>query len=176
MHRSGTSIVTRLLNRLGVSLGPEEELLEPVPHNPAGFWENERVVALNDELLAALGRNATTPPVLLADGWEWSPELDGLRERAAAVVASISTAASVVAMKDPRHPLRAGPGRSRSFARVLASPRASTSRAHSGCATSSAAAAPASSCSCAPGAAPGPARGARAQALAPELRTISTGE
>jgi hypothetical protein len=101
MHRSGTSVVMRILNRLGLSLGPEVELLAPAPHNPVGFWENERVVELNDELLAELGGNATTPP-LLADGWERASRLDALRERAAAVVASISDGAPAVGLKDPR--------------------------------------------------------------------------
>jgi hypothetical protein len=101
MHRSGTSVVTRMLNLLGVSLGPEEELLEPAARNPVGFWENERVVALNDELLAALGGNATTPQVL-ADGWERASELDSLRERAAALVGSLADRAGVVGLKDPR--------------------------------------------------------------------------
>jgi hypothetical protein len=101
MHRSGTSVVARILNLLGLSLGPEAELLSPAPHNPVGFWENERVVELNDELLAELGGNATTPSVL-ADGWEHSPRLDPLRERAAVVVASISDRGPAVGLKDPR--------------------------------------------------------------------------
>ena len=101
MHRSGTSVVARMLNLLGVSLGPEDELLEPAPRNPAGFWENSRVVELNDELLDALGGNATTPPVL-ADGWEDAPELDALRERAGALVATFSDGGGLIAWKDPR--------------------------------------------------------------------------
>jgi hypothetical protein len=101
MHRSGTSVVARILNLLGLSLGPEAELLAPAPRNPAGFWENERVVELNDELLVELGGNATTP-LVLADGWERAARLDPLRERAAAVVASISDGARAVGLKDPR--------------------------------------------------------------------------
>jgi len=123
MHRSGTSALTRILNPLGVSLGPEEQLLEPAPHNPAGFWENERVFELNDELLEALGGNATTPPVL-ADGWERASELDGLRTRAASLVASLADGAEIAGWKDPRlsltlpfwrtvAPVAAGDGRRR---------------------------------------------------------------
>jgi Sulfotransferase family len=101
MHRSGTSVVARMLNLLGVSLGPEDGLLAPAPRNPAGFWENSCVVEVNDELLDVLGGNATTPPVL-ADGWERAAELDALRKRAAAVLASVSDGARIVALKDPR--------------------------------------------------------------------------
>ena len=39
MHRSGTSIVSRLLNLLGAHLGPEDDLMPPKPDNPTGFWE-----------------------------------------------------------------------------------------------------------------------------------------
>ena len=101
MHRSGTSVVTRIVNLLGVSLGPEHELLAAAPHNPAGFWENRHVVALNDDLLEALGGNATTPPVL-TDGWEHAPGLEPFHARASRLVTSISNGARLVGWKDPR--------------------------------------------------------------------------
>jgi len=101
MHRSGTSVVTRMLNLLGVSLGPEEELVPSSRLNPAGFWENERIVELDDELLAALGGDAWSPPVL-ADGWEQATELDGLRARAASLVGSLTEGTEIVGWKDPR--------------------------------------------------------------------------
>ena len=52
MHRSGTSMVARLVNLLGVDLGPEGEQPRPAPDNVAGFWEDPRFVALSDEALA----------------------------------------------------------------------------------------------------------------------------
>src|SRR4051812_19368334 len=62
MHRSGTSLVARITNLLGVDFGATAEMLPAAPRNPSGFWENARLVELNDELLDALGGNATTPP------------------------------------------------------------------------------------------------------------------
>lgn len=55
MHRSGTSMVTRLLNLLGLELG--EPLLEPGPDNPSGYWENAALVRINAEMLHSMGRN-----------------------------------------------------------------------------------------------------------------------
>jgi len=40
MHRSGTSMVTRMLNKLGFYLGDTSELMEAAADNPEGFWEN----------------------------------------------------------------------------------------------------------------------------------------
>ena len=51
MHRSGTSLVARLLNLTGVYLGPEERMIPPKPDNPTGFWENLDFVHLNDQIL-----------------------------------------------------------------------------------------------------------------------------
>ena len=54
MHRSGTSVLARLINLMGVSLGDERTLMPPQPDNPQGFWEQSAVVDLNDKLLAGL--------------------------------------------------------------------------------------------------------------------------
>src|SRR5438552_5712469 len=82
MGRSGTSLTMRVLNLLGVELGRGEDLLEPlVPDNPAGYWEQRPIMMLNEEILAALGGSWFSPPPL-DTGWERSPMLDPLRERA----------------------------------------------------------------------------------------------
>ena len=54
MHRSGTSMVARLLNLCGLYLGPESELSPPAPDNPEGYWENKHFVGINDRILAHL--------------------------------------------------------------------------------------------------------------------------
>jgi hypothetical protein len=54
MHRSGTSALTRVLNLLGMELGPD--LLPAQPgNNEHGFWEPREIVRLNRRALAALG-------------------------------------------------------------------------------------------------------------------------
>ena len=55
MHRSGTSMIARLLHLCGVDLGPVGELRVAGPDNEQGFWENPRFVEINDGLLAQLG-------------------------------------------------------------------------------------------------------------------------
>jgi hypothetical protein len=101
MHRSGTSVVSRIANLVGVDLGPADELHPARPYNPRGVWENSRIVALNDELLEALGGSAVDPPVL-ADGWERSAHLEPLRRRAAQVLESSFDGAALPGWKDPR--------------------------------------------------------------------------
>ena len=53
MHRSGTSAVARGLTALGVYLG--EDFLDAQPENPTGYWEDRRIVALDDRVLKSLG-------------------------------------------------------------------------------------------------------------------------
>ena len=57
--RSGTSIMlTRLLHACGLYVGEKNELMPSQADNPDGFWEHLGFVALNDELLNALGENS----------------------------------------------------------------------------------------------------------------------
>ena len=55
MHRSGTSLLTMFLNRMGGYLGPEKMLMGPSYDNPKGFWERLDVVKLNERLLNSAG-------------------------------------------------------------------------------------------------------------------------
>jgi hypothetical protein len=79
MHRSGTSMVARLLNVCSLDLGPECDLLPPAFDNPAGFWENADFLRLNDALLRAWGGSWRRPPARRGDAGR-------LRGRALALV------------------------------------------------------------------------------------------
>ena len=48
-HRSGTSLLTRVLALSGAAL--PEHVLPPLPDHPDGFWEPERIMRFNDHLL-----------------------------------------------------------------------------------------------------------------------------
>ncbi|MBU8870992.1 MAG: sulfotransferase [Gemmatimonadales bacterium] len=63
MHRSGTSMVTRLLNLCGLHLGDPRRLLKAQPDNPQGFWENLDFVTLDDRILARMNGAWNLPPV-----------------------------------------------------------------------------------------------------------------
>jgi hypothetical protein len=70
--RSGTSLTARILNILGVDLGPEDELMEAAAdNNRTGFWEHEGIANLNEEIFASL---SDSPPPYL-QGWRWPPPL-----------------------------------------------------------------------------------------------------
>src|SRR5438309_5043020 len=95
MHRSGTSMVARLLNVCGLGLGPEDELLPAAFDNPRGFWENVHFVRLNDALLRAWGGPWDRPP----PGAGTTP--DELRSRALGLVGRLA-GPGPWGWKDPR--------------------------------------------------------------------------
>lgn len=64
MHRSGTSLLSRSLSLAGIDLGPTESMLAARDDNPLGFFEQQAVVELNDELLRAVGRDWSHPQPL----------------------------------------------------------------------------------------------------------------
>src|SRR5262245_316296 len=55
MHRSGTSMVAKVLRQGGLYLGPDSDLLPLQPDNPDGHWENRKFIRINDEFLEQLG-------------------------------------------------------------------------------------------------------------------------
>ncbi len=54
MHRSGTSMLTRAINLMGVFLGPESSIMNSAQDNPEGFWENVRIVQAHEKVMNAL--------------------------------------------------------------------------------------------------------------------------
>lgn len=60
MHRSGTSVVARGLQCLGVNLG--DRLMVPQPDNPTGFFEDQDLVDIDDGVLQQLGATWDDPP------------------------------------------------------------------------------------------------------------------
>ena len=55
MHRSGTSMVARLLNMMGGYFAPEGTSTGANQENAKGFWERRDVRSLNDMLLDSAG-------------------------------------------------------------------------------------------------------------------------
>lgn len=99
MHRSGTSVLARIVSFLGATL--PRHLVPATPSNPTGHWEPARLVELHQQLLASLGTSW--------DDWR-APALkwrDG--DPAAAIATKILSvldeeygAAPLVVLKDPR--------------------------------------------------------------------------
>ena len=80
MHRSGTSLMTRGLQALGVDLG-DDLSVDPATDNRKGVWEDEGIRDLNRRLLQAIGMHwhsvRPVPEELLL-----SPSLQPLRDEA----------------------------------------------------------------------------------------------
>ncbi|MCK5877427.1 MAG: sulfotransferase, partial [Candidatus Marithrix sp.] len=55
MHRSGTSMVARLLNMMGAYFAPDNIAMQPTVANPKGYWEREDIWHLNDAIFKKLG-------------------------------------------------------------------------------------------------------------------------
>lgn len=55
MHRSGTSVLARILNLMGAYFGPEGASTGANRENPKGFWERRDVRDLNDMVLRSTG-------------------------------------------------------------------------------------------------------------------------
>jgi hypothetical protein len=99
MHRSGTSMVARILSECGVYLGEADELLPPAEDNVKGHFEHRQFVQLNDEVLATLGGAWDVVPPRYAV-WR-KRRLGPLRERAVALAERMRPHAPW-GWKDPR--------------------------------------------------------------------------
>lgn len=100
MHRSGTSMLTRGLQALGIELG--ETLMPAVKgNNDKGFWEDTEIAALNETLLADIGSSwhSLAPPT--AENFAWLVE-HGYVERAAEILLPKLSDTHIFGLKDPR--------------------------------------------------------------------------
>ncbi|MBM9513717.1 hypothetical protein [Desulfogranum marinum] len=99
MHRSGTSALTGLLKILGVELG--EQLMEPLADNPKGFFENQRVYELNEEIIKHFGSRWDDP---FFCGHEWLQHKDtkSFQEAIQVFLEQEFADSPVFSIKDPR--------------------------------------------------------------------------
>jgi GT2 family glycosyltransferase/glycosyltransferase involved in cell wall biosynthesis len=95
-------MLTRLLHACGLYLGPKNELMPAQADNPDGFWEHLGFVAVNDELLNALGGAWDLPPKPGEDFTD--PRLDPVRMKARLLIERFDSA-KLWGWKDPRNSL-----------------------------------------------------------------------
>lgn len=99
MHRSGTSMLGGVLDRLGCQ-GARTHL-KATPSNPKGYFESPEIMKLNDAILATLGsRWDDWRPI--EEGWQNSPRFVEFRDRIAETMAAEYGNASLIYLKDPR--------------------------------------------------------------------------
>jgi hypothetical protein len=99
MYRSGTSVLTRVINLLGVALCRTDDLYA-APDNPTGHWESTSVVRFNDRLLGLLG-GISPAPAVPPEGWESQPRFATLYDDAYRVFRRAHPT-DVWVWKDPR--------------------------------------------------------------------------
>lgn len=100
MHRSGTSLLTKVLEMSGAWLGEKEDVSAKGPDNPTGFWEHGAVRSINQCLLEASG--ADWDSVLGFDLKKVPQSINQhLLDEAKEIVAHLQTH-KVWAIKDPR--------------------------------------------------------------------------
>jgi hypothetical protein len=100
MHRSGTSLVTKMLQTSGLYLGSESDLM---PHRANGrepHWENKRFVDVNVGLLAQFYGAWDCPPALPVD---WNAEGLAAHRREAEVILADFDGREPWGWKDPRN-------------------------------------------------------------------------
>lgn len=103
MHRSGTSMVAKLLYLCGVYLGSQSELVPATPDNPDGHWEHIGFQEVNDEILSLLDGGWDYPPPMLPD-WFRDSRFDHAREKASGLIAQFE-GHEPWGWKDPRSSL-----------------------------------------------------------------------
>jgi hypothetical protein len=100
MHRSGTSMVARLLRLCGLELGPADRLEGPSLSNAMGHFEHTGFVEIDDALLNHFGGSWDQPPDLEL-GWEMAPSLGKIARDAESLLQTFSGYARW-GWKDPR--------------------------------------------------------------------------
>lgn len=98
MHRSGTSLLARLLTALGAHL--PEDRIGPGAGNPLGHWEPRNLVELNNRILAACERQPLDPRPMPA-GWTDRARARGFVREISERIAQ-DYGGAVLLLKDPR--------------------------------------------------------------------------
>lgn len=99
MHRSGTSAIARGISSLGVYLG--NDFLDAQPENPTGYWEDRKLVALDDRVLESFGLRWDGIPRIDPRGFE-SRKVRKLQREAASYCRKTLASRPLWGFKDPR--------------------------------------------------------------------------
>ena len=98
-HRSGTSALAGALSKAGINFG---RLVMPSGYdNPKGFYENEKIVSINEALLGVL-LHSWDDPKSLPSNWIEIEEINVLIGRARKVITNEFGDSSLIGIKDPR--------------------------------------------------------------------------
>jgi hypothetical protein len=99
--RSGTSMVTRVVNLLGVPTVAEDDLKPADEDNPRGYFESRSLTSFNRRLLLEVGGAPYSLAPRFPEGWAAAPSLEPLRREARELMQSLHPTTPWV-WKDPR--------------------------------------------------------------------------
>jgi len=101
MHRSGTSLISRLINLFGVYIGEDSDLMISNTDNPEGFWERNDIVNFHERIMTQLKIKWDTP-ISLPGQWTTLDEIKPFREELIALILRNFSNHKTWAWKDPR--------------------------------------------------------------------------
>jgi hypothetical protein len=99
MHRSGTSLLSGLIANSGVNLG--SQLMPAAADNPSGFWENQCLVDIHENILGLFNQSWASSAPLPAN-WLATPELEEFRQQLRTAVEQEFGDSELFCVKDPR--------------------------------------------------------------------------
>ncbi|MGN2275043.1 sulfotransferase family protein [Priestia megaterium] len=102
MHRSGTSMITRSLNLLGVNLGKGSKLImKEEKFNPKGHWEHKEITLRQQQILKKFSQSWDLQ-VPLPENWWKSKVIFSLKKRLKQIIMNDFTEKKLWGWKDPR--------------------------------------------------------------------------
>ncbi|MFB6367612.1 hypothetical protein ACFCP7_26925 [Paenibacillus elgii] len=102
MHRSGTSVLTRAINLLGVDIGPSEQIIQPLAgNNPEGFWEHLGIVETHEKILQYFSSYWDTASPLPEKWWQ-SNDIEPYKADLKKIISEQFLDKQVWSWKDPR--------------------------------------------------------------------------
>ncbi|MGD0464552.1 MAG: hypothetical protein ABSB74_18860 [Tepidisphaeraceae bacterium] len=99
MHRSSTSVLSRILNLMGMNLG--SNLLPPAADNESGFWEHRDIQHIHDRIYESFERDWTYVTPQPQRWWE-DPRIEPWREQLRQVIVRDFSLCPLWGIKDPR--------------------------------------------------------------------------
>jgi sulfotransferase family protein len=101
MHRSGTSLCSHILGRLGIAMADQPDIQ---PTNAKGQWERPEIVDRHDRILALLNRGYLTPlhDLPLPSAWWLDPAVGEIRHEIISFLEEELVTAGPFGFKDPR--------------------------------------------------------------------------
>ena len=99
MHRSGTSLLTRIISLLGARL--PKTLMAPNGSNQAGYWESQALTAINDDLLSA-AKSSWYDWTAIDDCRLFSADLSHFEAEISDTIAQEFSGSPLIVLKDPR--------------------------------------------------------------------------